>query len=175
MKRSYIISSALLATNLLGIFDVRGQHDHVKKDDRPNILFIIADDASFPHFSANGSVWVKTPGFDRVTSKGILFRNCYTPNAKSAPSRSSILTGLYSWQSGAAANHSPVFPSDLMVFTEVIARNGYEIAFTGKGWGPGDEGKVDGKPRLLTGKPFQKNKIKPPTNAISNKIGRAHV
>jgi len=168
MKRSYIISSALLATNLLGIFDVRAQHDHVKKDDRPNILFIIADDASFPHFSANGSVWVKTPGFDRVASEGILFRNCYTPNAKSAPSRSSILTGLYSWQSGAAANHSPVFPTDLVVFTEVIASNGYELAFTGKGWGPGDEGKVDGKPRLLTGKPFQKNKLKPPTNAISS-------
>ena len=33
---------------------------------RPNILFAIADDASFPHMSAYGCKWVQTPAFDRV-------------------------------------------------------------------------------------------------------------
>ena len=41
---------------------------------RPNILFCIADDASYRHFGANGSSWVKTPGFDRVAEAGILLR-----------------------------------------------------------------------------------------------------
>ena len=66
--------------------------------DRPNILFCIADDASYPHFGAYGCEWVKTPAFDRVAREGILFRNAYTPNAKCAPSRSCILTGRNSWQ-----------------------------------------------------------------------------
>src|SRR5680860_541958 len=49
---------------------------------RPNILFSISDDQSFPHASAYGTDWINTPGFDRVAREGILFMNAYTPNAK---------------------------------------------------------------------------------------------
>ena len=38
--------------------------------ERPNILFCIADDASYPHAGAYGCRWVKTPGFDRVAPEG---------------------------------------------------------------------------------------------------------
>ena len=55
---------------------------------RPNILFCIADDASWAHMGAYGCSWVRTPGFDRVAREGVLFTNAYTPNAKCAPSRS---------------------------------------------------------------------------------------
>lgn len=134
---------------------------------RPNILFCIADDASYRHFSANGSNWVKTPGFDRVAREGILFANCYTPNAKSAPSRSCILTGLYSWQLEEAGNHIPIFPENLKVVTDALKENGYQVAYTGKGWGPGDPGKVNGKQRQLTGTPFQKHKLVPITSGIN--------
>ncbi len=54
----------------------------------PNILFCIADDASWAHMGAYGCTWVRTPGFDRVAHEGVLFTNAYTPNAKCAPSRS---------------------------------------------------------------------------------------
>ena len=60
---------------------------------RPNVLFCIMDDASWAHMSAYGCEWVETPAFDRLAADGILFMNAYTPNAKCAPSRSSILTG----------------------------------------------------------------------------------
>lgn len=167
MKKSISITSVLIATKMLSSSGIHEQSQSVKTDDRPNILFIIADDASYPHFGANGSTWVNTPGFDRVAAEGINFQNCYTPNAKSAPSRASILTGLYPWQSREAGNHVPKFPTDLMVFTDVLAENGYEIAYTGKGWGPGDEGVIKGKPRSLTGKPFQNKRLNPPTKGIS--------
>ena len=72
---------------------------------RPNILFAIADDASFPHMGAYGCTWVKTPAFDRVAREGLLFNNAYTPNAKCAPSRACVLTGRNSWQLREAANH----------------------------------------------------------------------
>ncbi len=61
--------------------------------DRPNILFAISDDQSFPHASVYGCDWVKTPAFDSVAERGLLFMHCYTPNAKCAPSRSCIVTG----------------------------------------------------------------------------------
>ena len=53
-------------------------------DSRPNIVFCIADDASYHHFSGNGCTWVNTPAFDKIGKEGIRFTNCYTPNAKSA-------------------------------------------------------------------------------------------
>ena len=134
--------------------------------DRPNILFCIADDASYPHFGANGCKWVKTPGFDRMAKEGILFSNCYTPNAKSAPSRACVLTGLYSWQLGAAGNHISQFPSDRVVVTDALETSGYKVAFTGKGWAPGTAHTQDGNLRLLNGTPFQKHTLTPPTQYI---------
>lgn len=134
--------------------------------ERPNILFCIADDASYQHFSANGCKWVNTPGFDRIAREGILFSNCYTPNAKSAPSRACILTGLYSWQLGEAGNHIPKFPAGQRVVTEVLMENGYEVAFTGKGWAPGTAHTKEGDLRQLTGKPFQNHTLTPPTPQI---------
>ena len=118
--------------------------------ERPNILFIIADDASYQQFGADGCSWIQTPAFDKVAQDGILFTRCYTSNAKSAPSSSCILTGKYFFQMGAATNHLPHFPSDLEVFTEILEKNGYRTGYTGKGWGPGIVEKKEGKERLLT-------------------------
>lgn len=131
---------------------------------RPNILFVIADDMSFPHAGAYGCTWVNTPVFDRVAREGILFTNAYTSNAKSAPSRASILTGQYSWQLEEAANHIGFWPEGKFpTFVETLADNGYRVAFTGKGWAPGDPGK-----RRLTGTPYQEKRLTPPTKHISN-------
>ena len=60
---------------------------------RPHILFAIADDWSYGHASAYGCSWVETPAFDRLAREGLLFDHAYTPNAKCAPSRATILTG----------------------------------------------------------------------------------
>ena len=79
-------------------------------EDRPNILFAIADDWSFRHAGACGRDWVKTPSFDRISRDGILFQRACTSNAKCAPSRSIIFTGRNSWQLEAARNHMCFFP-----------------------------------------------------------------
>lgn len=135
---------------------------------RPNILFVIADDMSFPHAGIYGCSWVKTPAFDQVASNGLLFNNAYTPNAKSAPSRASVLTGLYSWQLEEASNHIGVWPENKFpTFCETLVKNGYYAGFTGKGWEPGDPGVKEGKKRLLTGIPYQKRRLVPPTKYIS--------
>ena len=75
--------------------------------DQPNILFIIADDASRDSFGAYGCQYVETPGFDRIASEGVLFTQAYNCNPKCAPARACLLTGRYSWQLEEACNHNP--------------------------------------------------------------------
>lgn len=137
-----------------------------KKDLRPNILFCLADDASMQHFGAYGSKWVKTPAFDGVARRGLLFRNAYTPNAKCAPSRASILTGRNPWQLEEIGNHLAYWPEKYVSVIERIGRNHYATGYTGKGWGPGEAGTKDGSPRELTGKAYDRIKLKPPTTGI---------
>ena len=136
---------------------------------RPNILLFIADDASYPYFGAYGCKWIDTPGFDTLASQGVLFENCYTPNAKSAPSRAALLTGRYSWQLEEGANHITNFPSDYKTFVEALGDSGYKVGYTGKGWAPGNPGKdPDGTERQLTGEPYQDCRTVPPTIYISD-------
>ncbi len=135
--------------------------------DRPNILFCIADDASYPHMGAYGCSWVKTPGFDRVAKQGLLFQQAYTPNAKCAPSRACILTGRNSWQLKAACNHIPYFPAEFKTYAEVLAQHGYWVGMTAKGWAPGVANDANGQPRNLAGKPFNARKTQPPARGIS--------
>ncbi len=139
----------------------------IANDSRPNILFAIADDASYPHMGAYGCPWVSTPAFDRVARQGLLFTRAYTPNAKCAPSRSSILTGRNSWQLEAAANHWCFFPAKFKVYTEVLAEHGYQVGMTGKGWAPGIAKDEAGKNRNLAGEPYQACTAKPPARGIS--------
>lgn len=137
-------------------------------DDRPNILFAISDDQSWPHAGAYGTTWVKTPGFDRIAAEGLLFHNAFTPNAKCAPSRACILTGRNSWQLKEAANHMPHFPAEFTSYVEALDRKaGYFVGMTGKGWAPGKALDSEGNPRQMTGTPYQKHRTKPPAQKIS--------
>ena len=133
----------------------------------PNILFVISDDQSYPHASIYETKWIKTPGFDRVAKKGLLFNHAYTTNAKCSPSRSSILTGRDSWLLEEAANHFPFFPEKFITFPEVLKKNGYKTGKTGKGWAPGIALK-NGKKRNLIGEDYSKIKVNPPAKFISN-------
>jgi len=135
--------------------------------EKPNILFCIMDDAS-PHMGAYGYDWCKTPAFDEIAEQGVLFMNAYTPNAKCAPSRASIITGRNSWQLEEAANHVANFPKKFKTFPEVLRENGYITAKTGKGWGPGDPGEIDGKTRLLIGESYDEKKVVPWAKGMSN-------
>jgi len=136
-------------------------------DSRPNILFAIADDASWKHFGAYGCDWVKSPAFDRVAAEGLLFNNAYVPNAKCSPSRSCILTGRNSWQLEEAVNHLPFFPEKFVTYAEALDSNGYFVGATGKGWAPGEPGTHKGRARELVGRKFDAFELKPPAKFMS--------
>ncbi len=115
--------------------------------DGPNVLFIIADDASRSFGEAYGCDWVKTPNIDRLAKKGLVFDNAYTPTSKCAPSRAAIITGRNPWQLEEAANHQPYFSAKFMAFSEALSRAGITTGGAGKTWGPGDAKNADGSPR----------------------------
>ncbi len=144
----------------------REQQSRLKK--RPNILFAIADDWSYGHAGAYGNRWVNTPAFDRVARAGVLFTRAYTPNAKCAPSRASLLTGRNSWQLEAACNHVCYFPTKFKTYAEALDEHGFFVGMTAKGWGPGVAHDARGRARQMTGRAYDARQAKPPTAAISN-------
>jgi N-sulfoglucosamine sulfohydrolase len=160
MKFFLLLSSAAL----LSCFQSEALENSSERP--PNILFAIADDWG-AHAGVYGTPWVKTPGFDRIAKEGVLFTRAYTPVAKCAPSRAIVLTGRHAWQLEEAGNHMAVFPPKFRSWPETLMQQGWHVGITGKGWGPGIANDADGKQRLITGKPFNKHKLEPLTEAIS--------
>ena len=133
---------------------------------RPNILFVISVDQSYPHTSAYGSPLVKTPAFDLIAQSGWLFNNAFVTSPGSSPSRASILTGLYPWQIEEAGTHASSFPVDYKCFPDILSEEGYHIGYTGKGWGPGNW-KISGRKHNPAGPAYNKIQIQPPYRGIS--------
>ena len=65
------------------------------KGDRPNIVFILADDLGWTDLGVMGSDYYETPNIDRLAAEGLLFDNAYAAAANSAPSRACMMTGMY--------------------------------------------------------------------------------
>lgn len=104
---------------------------------RPNILFAIADDWSWPHAGIYGDPVVKTPTFDRLAREGVLFTNAYVSSPSCTPSRGATLTGQWHWRLKAGANLWSIFPDEFVTYPEILQKSGYAVGFCGKGWGPG--------------------------------------
>jgi len=70
----------------------------------PNIIFIGIDSLNPEHTKYFDYQYDTTPNLDRFLKKNIVFKNCYTPLARTCPSWHSILTGQYPKTSGVRYN-----------------------------------------------------------------------
>ncbi len=144
----------------LGVLAVAGNLN-AQKQERPNVLFILADDLGWNDLSCMGSKYYETPNIDRLARKGVLFTNAYATCQVSSPSRASILTGKYparhgitNWigePSGEAwrkmERHTKLLPADYvrslpkeeLTLPECLKKYGYTTFFAGK-WHLGEEG-----------------------------------
>jgi len=129
-----IVSAAFVFTSNHNLLSTKSKT--IKRP--PNILFAIADDQSFAHVSAMGQDVFKTPYFDEVAKRGIMFSNAYVAAPQCSPSRAAMLTGRNIWQLEEAGTHSSYFPKKFPVFTNALETAGYFIGFTGKAWDPGN-------------------------------------
>jgi arylsulfatase A-like enzyme len=109
-----------------------------RKDPRPNILFCLADDWSWPHAGVYGDKVIHTPTFDRVAREGILFNYCFSAAPSCTPSRAAILTGQYPHRLDEGGNLWGFLPKRFPVYTDLLEKTGYAVGLMAKGWGPGD-------------------------------------
>ncbi|MFP4248921.1 MAG: sulfatase [Armatimonadota bacterium] len=105
--------------------------------ERPNILFILSDDQSWPHTGYAGDPVVRTPAFDRVAEEGVIFTNAYISSPSCTPSRGAILTGRNHWELEDAGNLWSTWPG-WRVYPEAFEDAGYHVGHCYKGWGPSD-------------------------------------
>jgi arylsulfatase A-like enzyme len=109
-------------------------HGRARGDDRPNIVFICADDHAYQAISAYGDPrkLVETPNIDRLAREGMRFDRCLVPNSICGPSRASILTGKYSHKSGFYNNTNSRFDGAQDTFPKRLRAAGYRTAIVGK-------------------------------------------
>lgn len=98
---------------------------------KPNIIFYLADDQDVHDYGCYGNEKVNTSAVDRLAKEGMLFTNAFTAQAICAPSRSQIFTGQYPLKNGCFANHTATKP-DIKSVTEHMKNLGYEIVLAGK-------------------------------------------
>ncbi|NOY58416.1 MAG: sulfatase [Calditrichaeota bacterium] len=133
---------------------------------RPNILFALADDWSWPHAGIAGDRMVNTPNFDRIAREGVLCKNAFAAAPSGTASRSAILTGQWCWRLKEGANQRGTLAARFDVYPDLLENIGYHVGFTGKGWGPGNF-YVGGRTRNPAGKEYNKFKTNPPTPKMS--------
>ncbi len=115
----------------LAAVGIGGCGGRAEKPQRPNILLIMTDDHTIQALSCYGGCLVETPNLDRLAEEGMLFENCYVPNAISGPSRACILTGKYSHRNGFTDN-SQTFDGSQQTFPKLLHEAGYQTAVVGK-------------------------------------------
>ncbi|MGQ1891336.1 arylsulfatase [Thermophagus sp. OGC60D27] len=138
-RRAFCFITFCLATICVSFTPVVGQ-------EKPNIIFILADDLSYRDLSVFGQERYQTPNIDKLATEGIRFTQAYSAAPACAPSRCSLLTGLHTGHSSVRMNSSARGQDNLkdsdITIAEVLKTAGYNTAFTGK-WGiglPGTEG-----------------------------------
>ncbi|HOD81608.1 MAG: Arylsulfatase [Planctomycetes bacterium ADurb.Bin126] len=124
------------------------------QDKRPNILFCLADDWSWPHASLTADKVVKVPTFDRMAREGAVFRSAYVAAPSCTPSRAAILTGQWHWRLEEGSYLYGTLPAKFDVYPDLLERAGYHVGHTRKGWGPGNE-TAGGRKRNPAGPKFK--------------------
>ncbi|TXE11145.1 sulfatase [Algoriphagus aquimarinus] len=102
-----------------------------KMSERPNIIFIMADDHAYQAISAYGEGLNETPNIDRIAKEGAIFTRATVTNSICAPSRAVLLTGKHSFMNGKVDNIQP-FDWDQDNFPKLMQANGYTTALIGK-------------------------------------------
>ncbi|SKB39191.1 arylsulfatase [Daejeonella lutea] len=110
--------------------------------DKPNVIFIIADDLGYGDIGAYGQKLIKTPHIDALAKQGIRFTQFYAGSSVCAPSRSSLMTGQHTGHTPIRGNKEVLpegqFPLQASAYTiaELFKDAGYATGNFGK-WGLG--------------------------------------
>lgn len=115
--------------------------------ERPNVILIIGDDIGWDDFGCYGNPTARTPNVDRLAANGIRFTNAFLTASSCSPSRSSIITGRYPHNTGAASElHRPI-AWHLPLFPALLRERGYYTVLSGKNHMPRENPPAGEKPQ----------------------------
>jgi arylsulfatase A-like enzyme len=101
--------------------------------ERPNILFLFADDQRYDTLGCSGHPIVQTPTIDRLAAQGVRFSNAHVTTAVCWVSRAVVLTGQWVRTHGKRDAMPQVLPESLStMFPEVLRQAGYRTGHFGK-------------------------------------------
>lgn len=126
-----------------GCIDVNKATDTTTQQ-KPNVIFIVADDLGYGDISCYGEKTISTPHVDSLAANGIRFTDAHSVAATSTPSRYSLFTGHYSWRRNdtgiAAGNAGMIIKPEQTTIADMFKSAGYTTGAIGK-WhlGMGDK------------------------------------
>ncbi|MEL7588315.1 MAG: arylsulfatase [Prolixibacteraceae bacterium] len=142
MKSNQLILPSLAITAFIAGCGGGGTRDLPKEIQKPNIVYILADDLGYGDLSCYGQKRFQTPNLDRMAREGMRFTQHYAGTTVCAPSRSSLMTGL-------TTGHTPIrgnkewqpegqwpIPAETFTVAEMLQQAGYVTGAFGK-WGLG--------------------------------------
>ncbi|MBU2947806.1 arylsulfatase [Zobellia uliginosa] len=113
-----------------------------KKEQKPNIIYILADDLGYGDLSSYGQEKFQTPRIDELAKRGITFTQHYSGAPVCAPARSSLMTGQHTGHTPIRGNkelegegQTPL-PGNSVTIAEMMKKAGYTTGAFGK-WGLG--------------------------------------
>lgn len=106
--------------------------DKIYAEERPNFVILMTDDQRADALSCAGNRILKTPHIDQIAHEGMRFRNMFVTNSLCAPSRATLLTGVYSHMHGVVDNKERRIPADMPLLSDYLRQAGYAVAFCGK-------------------------------------------
>ncbi len=147
MTNRFLFSKLVSTISVLAIFSsafsVSGETSQ-----RPNIVFILADDLGYGDISLFGQKHFETPNIDRIAKEGMRLTQHYSGSTVCAPSRSCLMTGLHTGHTPIRGNFEVrpegqlAMPAETVTVAELLREKGYTTGAFGK-WGlgfPGSEG-----------------------------------
>jgi arylsulfatase A-like enzyme len=140
MKRRDFLKAVGLATSSIvmpGRSNTFGRPAGSSSSNKPNIIFILADDLGYGDLGCFGQKRIKTPSLDKMAEQGMRLTQHYAGSTVCAPSRCVLMTGLHTGHCLVRGNaRVPLRPSDVTV-AELLKKAGYATGIVGK-WGLGE-------------------------------------
>ncbi len=125
---------AVLLFLVLLLLSIPGVRVTAVEPSRPNILFLLSDDHSYPFVGCYGDTNVKTPALDQFTAEGMKFHRFFTTAPQCVPSRASLLTGRSAVAARITRFSSPLAREEI-AFPEVLREKaGYFTGVCGRSY-----------------------------------------
>ena len=113
--------------------------------EKPNIIYILLDDAGYGDLSCYGQKHFQTPNIDRLATEGMKFTDHYSGSTVCAPTRCCLMTGVHTGHSYVRGNREvqpegqAAMPADIVTIPRLLREAGYVTGAFGK-WGLGAPG-----------------------------------